>query len=322
MRSLACALIVLASVTACGGNDAGGSGGPSGVGTLWTTSEDLNLVRRVDSKTGYYEDIDLSDRPVAMVTGAGAVWVSTESSAIVRIDPAQGSIVNTIPVGHAIGPLAASSDAVWVIDNGDSAVDQPPSVHRIDPATNGVVASLSFEEADQPAEVVLGPKGVYVNLWNGFAVARIDPATNTIALTNAIGQAGGYGYGDLVVWGESLWVLDNYSLMLLELDPMTLQKKKELPVEERFTGDLIWVGDKLFVSDLDGEQLLEVDPTTAAVVREIDVGGRPRALASKGSTLLVGLMDTSGGAIVMIDTSTGAKIRELPGIYPDDIAVE
>ncbi|HWO91957.1 MAG TPA: hypothetical protein VNP53_08315, partial [Methylomirabilota bacterium] len=87
-------------------------------------------------------------------------------------------IVARIAVPSRPDWLAMGFGAVWVVDY------RPPSVARIDPATNRVVSSIPL-----PGDACLGlaitRDAVWVPDCTHHVVVQIDPATNRVARTIA-----------------------------------------------------------------------------------------------------------------------------------------
>lgn len=108
----------------------------------------------------------------------------------------------TIKVGAAPYNVAAGFGSVWVtIDRG---------LVRLDPATGAVVARISL--GGRPWGVAVGEGAVWVGNMDDGTVARVDPATNTVAwrvtLHTPLGQASPVG---VAAGGGSVWAADNSS---------------------------------------------------------------------------------------------------------------
>src|SRR5205823_12926099 len=90
-------------------------------------------------------------------------------------------VTETIPVGPQPEGIAVSPGAVWVANRGD------PSVSRIDPTTNRVVATIPVGPASACCSdhmaVTAGRGAVWVTVPSLSAVVRIDPVTNSVAAT-------------------------------------------------------------------------------------------------------------------------------------------
>ena len=73
---------------------------------------------------------------------------------VARVDPKTSKVTAMIPVGKEPDGIATSPGAVWVANHGTSG--DGPSVSRIDPATNQVVATISGRTCER---LLLRPHG-------------------------------------------------------------------------------------------------------------------------------------------------------------------
>ena len=93
-------------------------------------------------------DEDAADRrDRARLRRRNALGEPATANRVARIDPATGSVVQTIPVGNGPAGLAFGSGAAWVANSLDG------TVSRIDPTTNSVAATIPAGN---------GPSGVAV----------------------------------------------------------------------------------------------------------------------------------------------------------------
>jgi YVTN family beta-propeller protein len=158
----------------------------AGEGAVWVENRDAT-VSRIDPATNtvvatVQTSFALTGTSGWIAAGAGAVWISNFSGkSITRIDPATNRVAATIPVGPAPTGLTITPGAVWVANH------HGRSLSRIDPVTNTVVATIPV--GDQTAPIEGGPLDLAVvggSVWfvaleaSGFALERLDPATNTI----------------------------------------------------------------------------------------------------------------------------------------------
>ena len=296
----------------------------NGIGTLWVANKELGLIRRVNSATGKFQDIDTATAVQHIVFGAGSVWaVGEEKPTIYRLDPSTHQITASIDVDGPLRGIAANDDGVWVLDDGQGGSGDRPRVLRVDPASDTVVATIDVGETnDQLDGISVDQGGVYVAVGNGFAVVRIDPKTNKIAASELSGQAGGYGWGEIAAAQGRVWLADQYSDLLHELDPTTVKPTASYPIDKAWDGHLVAGKSSVFISYGKGEKILALDPDSGKLSMEINTEGKPRCMTLAKGTLVVGLVDTDGGAVRLIDETNGKLISELPGIYPDEIAVQ
>jgi streptogramin lyase len=123
-------------------------------GVIWVTLEapegaapGVGTVARLDADTGRrLPPVELPRPPTGVRSGLGAVWVTTyrpDEFAVYRIDP-RNATVTRVPRAQAV--LAAGAGALWVT------TDNPPTaIHRIDPGSGRVVATLPDPEVRRMA---------------------------------------------------------------------------------------------------------------------------------------------------------------------------
>jgi YVTN family beta-propeller protein len=105
-----------------------------GFGSVWVSSEQVDLVTRVDPAGHVVATIPVGHTPLFLTAGEGGVWVLNQGDGSVsHIDPATNTVVATVdarsPGGG--GCIAAGLGSIWVSIPG-------APLTRIDPATNSV----------------------------------------------------------------------------------------------------------------------------------------------------------------------------------------
>jgi YVTN family beta-propeller protein len=161
----------------------------AGARFLWAA--DNGVVSRVDAVRGRVtKRVDVETGSASrLAVGAGAVW-ALAGSAVERINPASASIVASIPIAGGTGPtpnaLAVGRGAVWV-------------ANIVVPPPRDVLGHELFRRA------VPG------------TVSRIDPRTNAVAATIAVGR-----YSDAIAVGAgAVWVANRDDGTLSRIDPKT-----------------------------------------------------------------------------------------------------
>ncbi len=151
--------------------------------------------------------LPLHGGPVGAALGFGSYWVRTAPGYdLYRYDTTTGRVTAHVD-GLSTSPfafsqyVAAGEGAIWTsnINSG--------TVTRIDPATNRVVATIPVWPANScgpdpltcssPTAIAFTPGAVWVVLHHEWAVARIDPATNTVVATVSLGSGGPQGPQEL-----------------------------------------------------------------------------------------------------------------------------
>src|SRR5436190_1405239 len=160
-----------------------------GEGAVWTTSDAVSILTRIDPKGNVVvarTKVESNHACPAFpgscgeaVAGNGAVWVARVSdNTVLRIDPQTNSVITTIPVGPQPEGIATTPGAVWVVNKGG------PSVSRIDPATNQVVATIGIGPrqacCSEHMALTAGAGAVWASLPDRNTVVRINPATNAV----------------------------------------------------------------------------------------------------------------------------------------------
>ncbi|MGZ4257039.1 MAG: Vgb family protein [Gaiellaceae bacterium] len=154
-----------------------------GEGSVWAADYDNNLVRRFDPATGnQLAVVPGISTPEGIVDAGGAIWVASHhGGTLARIDTGTNHVtkkVILVPPGPS-GPqgMAAGFGSVWVD------VPSAYAVFRIDPATAKITAIVRLPTSTAPCGgIAVGATAVWVtSCLTGNLVARIDPATNTVA---------------------------------------------------------------------------------------------------------------------------------------------
>ena len=126
----------------------------SGAATLWAAA--ASFVAPIDPVTGLGAGaaVHLSGVSTALTYGASAVWaVSTNADDLQRIDPASGSVTDTVTVGRNPTGVAVGSGAVWVTNGSDG------TVTRLDLRN---LTKTTIRVGSSPTAVAAAPDGIWV----------------------------------------------------------------------------------------------------------------------------------------------------------------
>lgn len=174
------------------GADCGGYGGlVDGNGVLWSARGGGALLR-YDPATSTGTCISISNSYGLGVDSSGNVWnAQWSNNTITKIAP-DGTIINTFPTGgnSSRGVAVTADDNIWVANSGSD------TVTRL--ANDGtLLATVSV--GDQPTGVAVDAAGkVWTTNLGSDNAMRIDPATDTVDLTVALGAgASPYNYSDM-----------------------------------------------------------------------------------------------------------------------------
>ena len=193
---------------------------------------------------------------------------------VVRLPLDSLPIVARIPVPSRPDWLAMGFGSVWVVDY------RPPSLVRIDPATDQAVASIPLG-----GHACMGIAVTSTALWvadcEHHTVAQIDPAKNAVARTLTVDYSVD-DEGSFAAVDGSLWLFTTDSTartsLLERIDPATGKIQARIPVG---AGSYVVAGDSaaLWVSATLGGELLRVDPRSDSVTAHIEVDPRPKFLS-------------------------------------------
>ena len=225
--------------------------------------------------------------------------------------------VATLELGGGPDMPTEAFGSLWVI-----AVDGPlmndgtePALHRIDPATNEVIASVPL-----PGRLCQGIGASPEALWvcGPDGLVRIDPATNTVAATVPLDAA--LAISRLAYGAGSVWAFATASVgpdRLVRVDPATdaVTATIELP---GVAGTMAFGHDALWVTSPADGLLLRVDPVTNEVATWTEGLETPGIVAVGGGGIWVSLFAEHGfeapsgePAVVRIDPASGEVVASI-----------
>jgi YVTN family beta-propeller protein len=240
--------------------------------------------------------------------GGSSAEASVSANAVGVIDPDGGEIAAQIPVGVAPGGIAASADAIWVSNTGES------TVSRIDPETNDV---------RQTVPVGAGPAGVAVTssaVWvaNGLegTVSRIDPGSNRVSQTVDVGN----GPTGVAAGAGAVWVTNSTDGTVSRIDPQSGRVTKTLPAAVGASGVAVGFGRVWVVSPPSGS-VVALETRSGKVVKEIGVGADPSAVTVGADAVWV--TNRADGTVSKIEPGTGAVVGTVAvGRGPTGVAAD
>jgi streptogramin lyase len=267
------------------------------------------------------------------------------------IDPASGKVDAVIPVGDSPTAIAASSEAVWVLNSNDGA----GTISRIDPRARQVKATLSVPGT--PRSLVAAGGALWVGTNEG-QLFRIDPASDLVDERTRLPNAGkssqftrdnGAGWlttgggavwaasfraisrvdpatgalsaGRTAWWGPmthgfgSLWVAGGGALK--RLSPKTLRPVATVDILARPLSLAAGLG-SVWVPDDDGRTVVRIEPSRNVVERTYEVGGRSHSVAI-GTDAAWATSDA--GTVARIDPETHAVSTFRVGGSPRALAL-
>jgi YVTN family beta-propeller protein len=194
-------------------------------------------------------------------------------NAVFRVDVATNTVAAKIDVGRYPTSVAVMQGAVWVVNAGG------PTVSRIDPVTNRVVATIRLAPAKAASDrgaVTAGDGALWVSVASQDTLVRMDPATNQVTARIHVSAE---PCAFLAADSRSVWASGGHcSPTITRVDP---RRQRETQVVR---GEIAPIGLSLgfgspWVADIERKTIDRVDPRTGHVVARLPVGGIPIRLA-------------------------------------------
>ena len=116
----------------------------------------------------------LPGAPADVAAGLGSIWVAVpDSQSIVRIDPASGSVIDTIRVAGQPARIAVAAGAVWVASTLSNRIS------RLDPATGSVTQTVRVSGSGA-SDIEAAGGAIWVADSSRHAVVEIAPASGSV----------------------------------------------------------------------------------------------------------------------------------------------
>jgi len=320
-----------------GGGNGGNNSTNAGAGTLWV--QGYLSVKGVDIATGQVKvqtslltggapDIN------SLYTDSKHVWGGLSDGSLLVIDKSSGSY-STIPIdtGHTsgIGELAILNGTVYVGSGAepDAADPQAPPVVQIDATTlqekrRDNVFGTDFNQYF--SRVLADGTSLWILAASGYALEQVNAQTMAVEDTIFLGEnpnnptgprQDGYGYGDMAMVGNTIWVIDASSdrLPLLKVDKGTGAVTYVRALVDEFgaaaAGSCALMAanqDSFFISfcDLTPVKVARFDGQTGSTLKTYDIGSSIGPHGVKGQKLYTG-SPTSDRQVIEIDVTSGAQ---------------
>jgi virginiamycin B lyase len=206
-----------------------------------------------------------------------------------------------IQLGKTADWVAIAPDAVWVGSTG------PNAVHRIDPRTNKLVATV--ELAGEPcAGLAVGFGSLWIPLCGQpSTLAKVDGTRNVVSAVFQAGPAA--GEGGITVSTDSVWLVTDKEGSLARIDPGTGAVRQTVRVpagsyNPRFSGGRVWV------TRAEGAEITAVDATSGVVLGTTKTGPGPRFLTSGAGSIWT--FNQGDGSLTRIDALSRQVTRTIP----------
>ena len=245
-------------------------------------------------------DRDIAGTPgVTFLTSDGEhVWASLASSAAVaEIDPVQGTVIRTIPVGNYAYGISVDAKYVWAVGI------QSASVTQIERSTGNVVRTINVGSG--PTAVSSDGLHVWVDVTGSQEVYELSAIDGSFIRTIPVGLE---PYG-VASDGRHVWVTSAHSNIVTEIDASSGAVIQTIPVDsqpERVSVDdhFVWVTNSY------SNEVTQLSAVDGSLTRKIPVGGTtnygPVSISSDG--LNVWVTDVGANAVTKIDAGTGQLV--------------
>jgi len=212
----------------------------------------------------------------------------------------------TLHLGKTADWVTITSDAVWVGSTG------PFAVHRIDPKTNNLVATVELR-GEPCAGLATGFGSLWVPLCGDSPMlARIDLESNKLVTLLDIGPAA--AEGGVAASSDSVWLVVDKNGSLARIDPATGKVRQTIRLPAGSYNPFYSDG-RIWVTRADGAELTSVDAATGAVLATTRTGPGPRFLTAGSGA--VWTLNQGDGTVTRIDPhtkqSTGTITLRTPG---------
>jgi YVTN family beta-propeller protein len=186
-----------------------------------------------------------------------------------------------------------TADAVWVANGPKN------TVHRMDPKTNTVVATI--EVGKKPCSgLASGFGSVWVPNCGDQTLSRIDIKAGKVVATLPYGPAA--SEGGLAASKDSIWMLSDGGETLLRIDPATNRAVASLGMPAGSFVVVVSEDQAIWVVSTEKSQVVRVDPATNLITDRIDVGPRPRFTTVGGGA--VWTLNQGDGTVSRVDVKS------------------
>lgn len=256
---------------------------------------------RVRATVPNYSFIDLPPERIVGVTpaimgwldyGDGQVWaLSALDGQIWGIDTETNQTTPPLRAGDLLGSIAAGYGSVWVV-GGDA------NLRRIDPATNTVTATITFElpESITLSNVETGAGSVWVSSTSNGKVYRVNPKTNQVEAEFEVPFA-----AQIAATDGAVWVVNFIRPFLTRIDPGSNEIGAVIETECAIFG--IAANESGVWGTCNREPtLLRIDPATNRVAARFAVGDGVKDVVVTSDAVWV--TTRRGGTLMKIDLAT------------------
>ena len=182
------------------------------------------------------------------------------------------------------------------------------TVTAVPPPVAKVTAKITVGSV--PSDIAVGGGGVWVTDLVENALFRIDPATNQVAGSVALGAPSTALPMAVAATGEAVWVASNTLAFpgegrVLRVDPTTMSVVATIPVGSGALDIAAGAGAVWVISAREGT-VSRIDPATNSVTATVHVGVNPGGIGVGAAAVWVA--DNLGAALLRLDQATGQVV--------------
>ena len=264
-------------------------------GAVWFADATGGVLSQVDVESAAVVDrVRVQSGVGALVAGADALWAANVPGAdVARLDPATGTVTQTIPLGSArAGALGFGANRLWIADLTDDALIE------VEPQSGRRIRAIPLEL--HPTALAASGDSIWAADYGAGEIAEIRAQSGeTISVVHV-----GNGPVAMAVTRDAVWVVNSLDATVSRVNRQTHAVVATIPVESgpsaiAATEDSVWVANEY------SGTVSRIDPATNAVVDTRVVGGAPTAMTILEDEVWVGVRSVvqhRGGTLVLQHT--------------------
>ncbi|HYH60834.1 MAG TPA: protein kinase [Solirubrobacterales bacterium] len=256
--------------------------------------------------------IRVGNGPTALVTGGGTTWVAARDRGEVQaisvgdanVEKAQNIVLDEggEPISVAVG-----FESVWIVDGARDLLIRAPV------GSPGDQVTIPLED---PTDVAVSPRSVWVAQEDADSVAQVNPETNVVDENLPVADGPrSVSYGEGGVW---VACIEAGTALRIDAGDAEVQGK---PIEAGTRPNDITVGEGgiWVIDNLEGV-VRRIDPDDLVAGKPIEVGARPRGVVADSGSIWIA--NSEDGTVTRIDESRRRQVGEPieVGAEPADIS--
>jgi streptogramin lyase len=183
----------------------------AGSGSVWVALQAQDQVARFDAATGKLLRQFPLQHPTALALDGQTLWVATADGRLHSIDTRTATVTMRVATGMLARRLRVGQGGVWLMT-------AEGKLLRLDPQTNRMA---QVQGAFWPADLAVGPEGVWVYDQDRGVVLRIDPQTMRVVRTVPVISRPLVQLDArvLAVGNGAVWLVDKSNDTVVRVDP-------------------------------------------------------------------------------------------------------